>query len=324
MYDDAIRNSADADRSTVGIVIPTWNAERHWEKLSDSLAAQGVAPQQVLIIDSSSPDRTRELATQCGYRVIQIAREEFGHGKTRQAASCLLPTADLLVYLTQDVVFDSPDSISRLCCTMRDGEVGAAYGRQVPRSSANAIERHARYFNYPAVPHKRNLESRRELGIRAVFLSNSFAIYRRAALEAVGGFPTDVIFGEDSYVAGRLLMAGWTIAYEASATVVHSHALTLKQEFGRHFDIGVHHEREAWLLETFGTATGEGLRFLNSEMNYLRLHDAKLIPQAIIRTASKLLAYRTGRLWRRLPSLLNRRFSSNPTFWSQAADPRLH
>jgi len=298
----------------LGVIIPTYNAAHQWTEFETSLSTQGLDPRQIVIIDSSSSDGTRDLAEKSGYRVVCIPKEEFGHGRTRQAACAFLPNAKFLLFLTQDSILNSPHSVERLCDAMSDPEVGAAYGRQLPRDGANPIERHARLFNYPEQSSVRSLESRQTLGIKAAFLSNSFAVYRRAALEAVGGFPDDVIFGEDSYVAARMLMAGWKVVYQADATTTHSHAFTISEEFRRYFDIGVHHSREPWLLEVFGGAGGEGLRFVRSELKYLQC-DRKLIPSALIRTAAKLLGYRLGLHWRSLPTELNRALSSNPGFW---------
>ena len=86
------------------------------------------------------------------------------------------------------------------------------------------------------------------IGIKAAFLSNSFAAYRRSALESVGGFPSDTIFGEDTFAAAKMLLNGWKIAYSAEATVYHSHNLTFIEEFRRYFDIGVFHSREKWFM----------------------------------------------------------------------------
>jgi rhamnosyltransferase len=59
------------------------------------------------------------------------------------------------------------------------------------------------------------------LGIKSIFISNSFAAYRRSALLAVGGFRKDVIFGEDTVTAARLLLSGYQVAYSAQACVYH-------------------------------------------------------------------------------------------------------
>lgn len=299
----------------VGIILPTFNAERYWSQLQPSLEMQGVSPDRVLVLDSSSADRTVALAEAAGYRVVSIPHEQFNHGGTRQLATSYLPDAELLLYITQDVVFASPDSVQRLCRSLEDATVGAAYGRQLPREQAGPIERHARLFNYPETSHVRSLEDRRTLGIRAAFLSNSFAVYRRSALEAVGGFPAKVISGEDFYTAVSLLMEGWKIAYKADAAVFHSHPLTLKQEFKRYFDIGAQHAREVWMLEAFGRAGSEGRKFVQSEMRYLNAHSRRNIPYATVRTASKLIAYRLGFASHKLPQALIRKFATNPKLW---------
>lgn len=299
----------------IGIVIPTYKAEKYWPHLQASLDMQGVSPERILVVDSSSGDRTTALARAAGYNVVTIPKEEFDHGGTRQMAASYLLQAELLLYVTQDVVFASPNSILDLCRTMVDARVGAAYGRQLPREQAGPIERHARLFNYPEMSHVRSYEDRHALGIRIAFLSNSFAVYRRTALQEIGGFPAKVIFGEDTLAAARLLMAGWKIAYEARATVIHSHPLTVRQEFQRYFDIGSQHARERWMLDACGRAGNEGAKFLRSEMQYLSQHAKRSIPLAALRTASKLAAYRLGLLSPKLPRALNRKLATHAEVW---------
>ncbi len=300
----------------VGIVVPTYNASANWEALRTGLDRQGLQREQVLIIDSSSSDETRTLARQSGYRVVRIPKSEFGHGCTRQTACGHLPWAEFLLFMTQDAVLSSANAVEQLCRAFEDAMVGVAYGRQVHRPEADPIERHGRLFNYPAQSQVRTFESRRDLGFKAAFCSNSFAVYRRSALEEVGGFPVDAIICEDVTVAGRMLMAGWKIAYEADAIVIHSHGLTLRKEFSRYFYIGVHHGRERWLLEAFGTAGGEGLQFVRSELHFLLSEKPALIPTALLRTLSKLLAYQFGVREKKLPRTFKRIVSGYSEFWS--------
>ncbi len=299
----------------VGVIIPTCNAERHWDELNASLATQGLRKDQILIVDSESTDKTVRLARAAGYRVAEIPRCDFNHGGTRKAACSCLPAAEVLVFLTQDAVPACGSALSTLCSTFGDPAVGAAYGRQIPRSDATGIERHARLFNYPGQSELRTLDHRRTHGLKAAFLSNSFAAYRRTALEAVGGFPVDVILAEDSVVAARMLAAGWRVAYVAEAAVIHSHALTWTQEFGRYFDTGVHHAREAWLLEQFGSAGNEGRRFVSSQMRYLLKTARPELTSAVARTALKWVAYQLGRQEKHLPLPFKRKLSASPNFW---------
>lgn len=301
-------------RSRLSIVVPTLNAAADWPKFAPALLA-GATPEQVHIVDSSSTDGTADLAHAAGFHVHTITRESFNHGGTRQLAADLLPEADILVYLTQDALLASGQTIAELLKAFDDPGIGAAYGRQLPHVDATPIEAHARLFNYPARSSVRTLNSRRSMGIKSIFISNSFAAYRREALFAVGGFQRDVIFGEDTIAAAKLLLAGWKIFYVADAQVYHSHAYTWMQDFKRYFDIGVLHSRENWLLQEFGGTGGEGGRFVRSEWNYLWPQYWWLIPSALIRTALKLVGYRLGRIERKLSLGIKRRLSMHRRFW---------
>ncbi len=269
----------------------------------------------MLIVDSSSSDTTADLARSCGFRVVQVPRQEFNHGGTRQWAASLVPQADILVFLTQDAVLAGNRMIDLLLQPFADSTVAISYGRQLPRPAAGPIEAHARLFNYPAVSAVHTLEARIRLGFKSIFVSNSFAAYRRTALEATGGFPTDVIFGEDTVTAARLLLQGWKIAYASDAQVFHSHDYTITQEFKRYFDVGVLHARESWLLREFGAASEEGSRFVRSELAYLKANSPLTIPSALLRTAAKLLGYRLGRAENHLSLRIKQKLSMHRSFW---------
>jgi rhamnosyltransferase len=298
------------------VIVPTLNAARDWPRFSQSLL-ENVKPSQVLVLDSESTDGTQNLVLNAGMELRTIKRAEFNHGATRQYGAEIASKADVLVYLTQDAVLASSDVIQRLLAAFQDSEVGAVCGRQLPRIGADAIEVHAREFNYPEVSNVRTLESRKHLGLKAAFLSNSLAAYRRSALVSIGGFPSDVIFGEDMYVAARMLLSGKKIAYVADACAYHSHNYTATQEFKRYFDIGVLHSREAWLLKEFGSVQGEGKRFVLSELRYLLKKNPVQIPVALLRTASKLLSYRLGRIETKLPQSAKQAMSMHSEYWTK-------
>ena len=299
----------------IGIVIPTWNASRYWARMHAALEEQKISGAQILIIDSSSSDSTRELARRAGYRFKSIPQEKFQHGATRQLATGLLPFAKVIVYLTQDAILDGDRPVEHLIRAFDDPLVGAAYGRQLPREEAGCIEHHSRLFNYPDHSEVRDLASREKLGFRAAFFSNSFAAYRRVALEEVGGFPKDTIVSEDVSVAARMLLAGWRIAYRADANAIHSHDLTIRQEFSRFFDIGVHHGRSQWLIEQFGSARGEGYAFVTSQMRFLLRSGPALIPLALLRNVTKWCSYQLGLHEKSLPLTVKRAISGQPNYW---------
>lgn len=277
------------------LCIPTLNARASWASFSAALIGQTAKPNGVLIIDSGSTDGTPELAEREGFRVVRIARHEFSHGGTRQLAVEMSEDSEIIVFLTQDAILAKQDSLERLLRAFDDPNVGAAYGRQLPRPGADPIEAHARLFNYPSVSAVRSSESISQLGFKAAFFSDSFGAYRISALKKVGGFPRDANFGEDTIVTARLLLAGWKVAYVAEAEVFHSHHYTPWQEFDRYVNVGRLHKNQAWMLESFGSASGEGARYVASEIRMLLRTSPVLIPSAIVRTACKFLGYRIGR-----------------------------
>ena len=310
-------SAAAAMLSQTGVIIPTHNAGPYWPDLSKALAEQGIEPDQVLIVDSHSCDDTRTLAVRAGFRIVHVADGEFRHGATRQMAADLMPWAKILVYLTQDAIPQGKHAIRELIAAFDDPSVGAAFGRQLPRAAAGPIERHARLFSYPDIPAVRTFECRKTLGFKAVFFSNSFAAYRRTALEEVGGFPKGAIVSEEMTVAAHMLVANWKTVYQPSAMAIHSHALTLRQESSRYFDIGVHHGRDPWLLHEFGGAGGEGRAFVMSQMRYLLENGVSLIPYALLRNVSKFCSYQLGRREKYLPHGFKKLMSGQPSFWSR-------
>lgn len=311
------------DPQHIFLVVPTLNAGTQWPSflgaLIENLADLGLPADHVLIIDSSSTDSTASLAAEKGCRVHTITRSEYDHGATRQLGAELLPAAELIVYLTQDAILAQPDSLRNLIHAFEDPEVGMAYGRQLPRPGASAREAFARLHNYPETSVVRSLDSRRTLGFKSVFASDSFACYRRSALVKVGGFPDRTLFGEDVIVTARMHLAGMKSAYVAEATVYHSHDYSLAHEFRRYFDVGTFHSREAWILDEFGGASGEGIKFVRKEIAQTAGRNPFKIAGVVCRTAIKLAGYRVGRLaW--LPQELRKRLSMNRGFWAKEHD----
>lgn len=301
----------------VALIIPARNAGAHLDRLLPALAAQTLQPDTVLVVDSSSTDDTVSRFRQFGARVEVIAAQQFNHGGTRRWASEQVD-ADALILLTQDAIPASPQTFSNLIQELEeDPRIGLAYGRQLPHPGAGILEAQSRHFNYSPQSRSKSLADAGELGIKTCFSSDSFSVYRRSALQAVGGFPEDVIGSEDAHVAARMLLNGYLVRYAASACVQHSHSYSLMQEFRRYFDIGVFYGREPWIREAFGTAGGEGKRYVQAELRALRdAGQLQRVPEVLLRSALKLLGYRLGHAEQHLPTPLKRRLSMFSNYWT--------
>lgn len=303
------------DTAAVSVVIPVLNAAPFLTDLLPALARQGLPHDRFLVLDSQSRDGSAAMFREFGATVVEVEQADFNHGGTRQRAVEMRPDVDYVVMLTQDAIPQGEDALARLVSAFADPGVGMAYGRQLPRALARGIERHARLFNYPPSSATRAFADRSRLGAKTVFCSDSFAAYRRVALEDAGGFPKDAFFAEDQIVAGRMLMKNWTIAYRGDAEVVHSHDYTILEEFRRYFDVGVFHGRNRWLLDTYGRVEGEGARFARSEIRYLARYDPWHLPSAGLRLVAKYAGYKIGTQEARLSPAWKTRLSMQPFYW---------
>ena len=300
-----------------GLIVPTLNAGSEWADWLDAFKGQACKPDKLIVIDSSSSDNTTDLAQKFGFTVEVIGADEFNHGGTRQYGLSFLDSVDVAVFLTQDAILSEVDSLCHILKPFYDSQVAAVCGRQLPRKHATPIESHARLYNYSSNDFSRSINDADEFGLKTAFISNSFAAYRIPSITEVGGFPEDVIFGEDMYVAAKLLKAGYKIAYAADASVYHSHDYSLWQEMKRYFDMGVFHARKPWIRQELGGAEGEGVKFVISELKYVSKHAFWRVPEVLLRTLLRYTGFRLGLLEKKLPFWLKRKLAMNKRYFKR-------
>ena len=282
-------------KEEVTIIVPTYNAGNEFKKFCEMLKKQTANIKEVIVVDSSSTDDTVRIAQDAGFTVKVIDSCEFGHGKTRQMALVMAET-NIVCFMTQDALLAEKGSIEKLITyLLQDDSVGAVYGRQLPYPHTGPLGAFARIYNYPKTSFINCFEDRKAKGIKTAFLSDTFAAYKKDILLAVGGFPLHSNFGEDSYVAAKMLMAGYKTGYCAEAQVYHAHDYTLRQEWERSKGIKEFHESEEWLLKTFGKPEGEGLKFVIQQLKYLaQCGFWPMIPVAILQDMVKYIGYKAG------------------------------
>ena len=77
----------------------------------------------------------------------------------------------------------------------------------------------------------------------------------------MGGFEKDVLSNEDMLYAARAIRAGYTVAYAADAEVLHSHNLSLKEQYRRNWVQGYEIERHRELLGN-ASSSREGIAMI--------------------------------------------------------------
>lgn len=303
----------------VDVIIPVYKPDKKLIKLLERMERQTVKPKNILILQTVTDINNKEgLELPGDYSidigVIYIAKEDFDHGGTRRYGASL-SNAEILMFMTQDAVPVDEFLIERLIEPYRDSLVAATYARQLANPKADIIERYTRSFNYPKESRIKSEEDIETLGIKAFFCSNVCATYRRDIYESLGGFVERTIFNEDMIMAHAMLKAGYRIAYQAGARVVHSHVYSYWQQFTRNFDLGVSHRQYADVFLSVKSES-EGIRLVKGTLRYL-IKNKKylLIPDLIISSGMKYMGYLLGVNYKKLPEGLVRHLTMNKGYW---------
>lgn len=303
---------------TVSLIIPTWNGGRWIDRLLSMLARQTRVPDEILIVDSGSTDETlavvkRHIAGNPRLRLLHIAQQDFDHGGTRTWTT-RQTSGEIIICMTQDAIPAADNALELLIRPVQGNEqLAATYGRQLPAPDASLFSAHLRQFNYPEQSQYRRWEDRAKFGFKTIFISNSFAAWRRGPLAEQGFFPERLLFGEDSLTLAKLLENGYHVLYVSEAAVHHSHNYSIWQDVKRYFDIGVFHAEEQARLRQFGSPGGTGRQYVFSELALLmKRQKYHLLLEWLLRNLGKFTAYHMGKRHRLLPRRWARKLSMNP------------
>lgn len=296
----------------VGVAVITYQAEKLLERCLRHLLCSPLCP-KILVVNSSSSDGTVAEARRLGAEVLVVPRAAFNHGTTREAARQQLRTP-IIVMMTPDAYLEDETMLEKLVRPVCEGKAALSYARQIPHEGADFFEAFPRCFNYPEAGHIRSMEDLEKYGVYTFFCSNSCAAYCNRALGEVGGFP-EVLMGEDTVVAAKLLRCGYKIAYVAEAHVRHSHDYRLKEEFRRHFDIGYMRRQHAELFDFGVKDQRRGQQYAGELLRKVMRERPWLLPYAGLHLVAKWSGYMVGRLAIRAPRAIARALSSQDFYW---------
>ena len=298
----------------VSIIVPTYNGGELWKNSAEAISKCAIKNEMVLVIDSTSKDDTADVARKYGFHVDVIPSSQFNHGGTRNSG-VRRSNSDIVIFLTQDAIAEE-NCIKKILEPFSDPKVACVYGRQLPHFDANPLAVHARNFSYKEQSYIGSLETKNELGLKTIFMSNSFSAYRVSVYEDLGGFPENTILCEDMYLAAKAVLANYKIIYAADAEVKHSHNYSVVEEFKRYFDIGVFHRNEPWIRDSFGGAGGEGKKFIQSEFKFLLKEYPLWIPAACIHNFVKIVGYKLGQNYKKISMKWIKKFSMHKGYWN--------
>ncbi len=240
--------SSGSDRTPVGIVIRTLNESALIGTCLEALSRQtGSFELDVLVVDSGSTDGTVEIARTHGARVLELPPSSFDYSKALNVGIEDV-RGDLIVLLSAHAIPIGADWLARMTRWFDDPRVAGVGSRQVPWPDApwTEVVRLAEQFGE---------ESRTSANGEVVFSNAASVIRRDAWVDQRFELPA----AEDADWARKVCARGWTIVYEASVAVHHSHHESPRAQALRLIDINRVLDRDRTgrtLLRTLREALG--------------------------------------------------------------------
>lgn len=245
------------DNRKIDIICPLYNAEEYIEGLHNSLQKQkDVNINKYRYILTESKDNTEKYLKDNNISYSEVKREEFSHSLTRENEA-MKSDADILVFITQDVVIEDELWLFNLVKDIDDKEIVATYSRQLTKY--NNLEKYTRESNYPDQSIIKSKDDIDEFGLKTFFFSDAASAISARIYKKLDGYDHKKLpISEDMYIAYKIIMAGYKIKYCADSKVYHSHKFTLRQIYGRYKLTGQFFKENDY-LDQYGT-TGSGAK----------------------------------------------------------------
>lgn len=181
----------------ISVVIPALNEEKLLPKTLETLHALDRKPDEILVVDASSTDKTVEVATKAGARVITVPKGTIGFSRQKGIEEA---QGDVIAFTDADALLPK-DWLNRIEKALtKPGVVGYFGGFRVvdgPPTYRFYINTIQPLFNRIAF----------FLFRMPMATGQNMAFYKSKAME-VGGIPTNFRMAEDIEIARRLMTVG--------------------------------------------------------------------------------------------------------------------
>lgn len=307
-----IKNDENISESMkVSILILCKNEAANMKPCLDAVFCQkGIDVCEVIVVDSGSTDGTQEIVRRYPVRIEEIPADAFHHARTRNYAAGLA-RGEILVYLAADAFPATEVWLQELLRNFEDGQVGATYGRHLPKPGSSHEREDALGAVYGNERMVKESAKREQLGYRYYHMSTVNAAIRRDVWERTR-FPEELKVFEDLGIAKKILDGGWKIVYEPQASVHHSHQHTTAGLFKRYFDIGYTLRRLGiWNDATRGSMLRDGWKLLRAKVaRFKGKGDSQNVGVSLIQDLAKSSGMFLGLNERFLPLAVKRRLSA--------------
>ncbi|MET0066111.1 MAG: glycosyltransferase [Candidatus Thiodiazotropha sp.] len=215
------------------IIIRTYNEERFIGDVLEGIKSQDLddIAIEIIIVDSESSDRTREIAESYGCRIVNISKSEFTFGRSLNIG-CSAANGNYLVILSGHCVPADNKWLVNLVKPIQNNQCVYSYGRQIGNDHNKFSERQLFKKFYPEYS---------QIPQQGYFCNNANSALKYDVWE-VNHFNEELTGLEDMELSKRLDNRGYDLGYVAEAPVYHIHDETWRSVRNRY-------EREAIALQ---------------------------------------------------------------------------
>ncbi|MET4897014.1 glycosyltransferase [Sphingomonadaceae bacterium jetA1] len=201
-------------RPSVSVIIPAFNEERVIVQSVTRVLESDYPGLQVIVADDGSKDGTSAVVREAFGNDDRVRLLTLVNGGKAAALNRALrdATGEVVIALDADTQFE-PETIAKLARWFADPKLGAVAGDARVGNRVNLVTR------WQAVEYitAQNLERRALAGFDAMtVVPGAVGAWRRAALDAVGGYPEDTL-AEDQDLTIAIQRAGWRVTYDPRA-----------------------------------------------------------------------------------------------------------
>lgn len=242
----------------IEIICPLYNAEKYIIELNKNILKQEkVNVLGIKYLLTESKDKTEEILKNNNVKYEFIKKDEFSHSLTREKFA-LKSKADIIVFITQDIVIEKENWLEKLVEPIIKGEAEACFSRQICKNSS--IEKYIREKNYPdksRVVSKKDIE---KMGLNTFFFSDVASAIKKEVFVELNGYDNKKLpVSEDMYIAYKIIQKGYRIKYCSESEVIHSHNITFIQQYNRYKLIGEFFKQNSYLNKYKTNRVGKGL-----------------------------------------------------------------
>ena len=219
-----------ADELAIDVVVRCRNEMPHARPALEGLLRQKHLRPRILVIDCHSDDGSREVAEELGLEIFDLDPALYIPGRVLNMGM-KRTTSDVVAFVNADAIPQSDDALMRLVDPLlAHDDVGAVYGRQLPRASADAQTKQDYARAFPA-------GDALKISKGSFFSMASSVISRRAWQQLP--FDEELRYSEDVDWTHRISAVGWKVHYAADARFEHSHDYSVRAHFKRRRGEGV-------------------------------------------------------------------------------------